>query len=267
MNKKNKDDVRRSPGYGTSRTYSQRSLHGQVAHDIGVRIVQGDIAAGEALPNEETFSAQLNVSRTALREAIKVLAAKGLLESRPKTGTKIRPREQWNLLDPDVLAWQFSEAPNEAVIADLFEIREMLEPYAAALAAKRRSVAQIATLREIFADMARAGVGETTGPDLRFHQGILDAAGNEFLSAFGSLLESALVGSFQLSSYSLTVFQASLPGHKEVLDAIEAGDAERARSAMLTLLRDSADDIRRSPKAARKTKRERASRDGKDSEP
>ncbi len=265
MNKKQQDGAGKSSGYGSSRTYSQRSLHGQVAHDIGVRIVQGDIAAGDALPNEETFSAQLNVSRTALREAIKVLAAKGLLQSRPKTGTRIRPREQWNLLDPDVLAWQFFEAPDEAVIADLFEIREMLEPFAAALAAKRRTAVHIATLHEAFADMAAAGEGETTAPDLAFHQAILDATGNEFLSAFGSLLESALVGSFQLSSYSLKVFRTSLPGHREVLDAIEAGDGEHARSAMLNLLRDSAEDVRHSPRAARK--RKHVGGDGEDGDP
>ncbi|MHA1566044.1 MAG: FadR/GntR family transcriptional regulator [Alphaproteobacteria bacterium] len=235
----------KAPQTSRSRTYSQRSLHGQVAHDIGIRIVQGAIAAGQALPNEETLSAQLHVSRTALREAIKVLAAKGLVESRPKTGTKVRPRDQWNLLDPDVLAWQFFEAPDEAIIADLFEIREMLEPYAAALAAKRADAEQLAELRQAFEDMASAGEGESTEPDLRFHLAILDATRNEFLSAFGSLLESALAGSFQLSSHNLAAARASLPGHKKVLEAIEAHDGQGARDAMMELLDFSASDVRR----------------------
>ncbi len=263
MNKKKHNGIDRIAGTTPARTYSLRSLHGQVAHDIGVRIVQGEIAVGDALPNEETFSAQLNVSRTALREAIKVLAAKGLLQSRPKTGTKVRPRAEWNLLDPDVLAWQFYEAPDEAIVANLFEIREMLEPYAAALAAQRRTPAHLAVLRQALADMAEAGEGETTGPDLRFHQGILDATGNEFLSAFGSLLESALAGSFQLSSYSLSVFRTSLPGHDKVLKAIAAGDAEGARGAMRALLNSSAADVRVAlkggGKAKRKSQRGRAS--------
>ena len=243
INEKNRQGAKPVPQTGRSRTYSRRSLHGQVAHDIGIRIVQGAIASGEVLPNEETLSAQLHVSRTALREAIKVLAAKGLVESRPKTGTKVRPRDQWNLLDPDVLAWQFSPAPDEAIIADLFEIREMLEPYAAALAAKRASPEQLATLRQAFDDMAEAGEGEFTEPDLRFHLAILDATKNEFLSAFGSLLESALAGSFQLSSYNLAAARAGLPGHKKVLDAIVAGDEQGARDAVMALLDNSASCI------------------------
>ncbi len=254
INNKHQRGAARAPQTGRSRTYSQRSLHGQVAHDIGVRIVQGTLAAGEVLPNEETLSAQLHVSRTALREAIKVLAAKGLVESRPKTGTKVRPRNQWNLLDPDVLAWQFSQAPDEAIIADLFEIREMLEPYAAALAAKRATKEQLAELRQAFADMSSAGEGETTEPDLRFHLAILDATKNEFLSAFGSLLESALAGSFQLTSHSLAAARTSLPGHKKVLRAIEARDEQGARDAMMALLGISASDARRGLKRNNKAR-------------
>lgn len=235
----------RAPRTAGSRTYSQRSLHGQVAHDIGVRIVRGTIASGEVLPNEETLSAKLHVSRTALREAIKVLAAKGLVESRPKTGTRVRPRNHWNLLDPDVLAWQFSEAPDEAIIANLFEVREILEPNAAALAAKRADAEHLAELRQAFADMSSAGEGEFNAPDLRFHLAILDATKNEFLSAFGALLESALAGSFRLSSHNLAAARASLPGHKKVLEAIEAQDASGAHDAMMTLLGISASDARR----------------------
>ena len=120
-----------------ARTYSTRSLHGQVAHQIGERILRGDIAPGQSLPNEADLSEELNVSRTALREAIKVLAAKGLLESRPKTGTRVRSRDNWNMLDPDVLAWLFADGPNAAASEMLFEIREIFEPSAAAMAATR----------------------------------------------------------------------------------------------------------------------------------
>src|ERR1041384_698122 len=89
------------------RTYPRRGLHGAVVHDIGVRIVRGDLQPGDPLPTEEELGSQLAVSRTVLREAVKVLAAKRLVDSRPKTGTRVLDRSDWNLLDPDVLAWQF----------------------------------------------------------------------------------------------------------------------------------------------------------------
>src|SRR5579871_5277797 len=100
-----KPEAERAP---SSRTFSRRSLHGQVAHDIGRRILGGLVKPGELLPSETELSQRLGVSRTALREAIKVLAGKGLIESRPKTGTRVRPRESWNFLDPDVLTWAFA---------------------------------------------------------------------------------------------------------------------------------------------------------------
>src|SRR3546814_15925564 len=89
---------------GESRTFSRRNIHGQIAHEIGQRILRGDFPPGAVLPNEATFSVELKVSRTALREAIKVLAAKGLVDPRPKIGTRVRPRAHWNLPDPNQLA-------------------------------------------------------------------------------------------------------------------------------------------------------------------
>jgi DNA-binding FadR family transcriptional regulator len=139
-----------------TRTYSRRSLHGKVAHDLGARILNGDLAPGHVLPNEATLSAELKVSRTALREAIKVLAAKGLVESRPKTGTKVRPREFWNLLDPDILSWLYSSGPNREAAETLFELREIFEPQTAAMAAKRASPEQIKLIAQAFADMEKA---------------------------------------------------------------------------------------------------------------
>ncbi len=122
-------------GQQPNRTYSRRSLHGQVANEIAQRIMSGEFAPGTILPNEADFSVKLKVSRTALREAIKVLAAKGLVESRPKIGTRIRPRDHWNMLDPDVLAWQFASDDVARFADDLFEVRQIIEPAAAALAA------------------------------------------------------------------------------------------------------------------------------------
>src|SRR6516164_5559747 len=97
--------------------YPELSLHGRIVHAIGRRIVSGDLRPGDLLPSEP----DLGASRTVVREAVKVLAAKGLVESRPKTGTRVRPREAWNLLDPDVLAWHQGDIVDEALLRKLTE--------------------------------------------------------------------------------------------------------------------------------------------------
>src|SRR5437868_5453416 len=104
-------------------TYPRRGLHGTVVHEVGVRIIRGDLRAGEPLPNEDELGAELAVSRTVLREAIKVLAAKRLVQSRPKTGTRVLARSEWNLLDPDVLAWQFEAGLTPKFLQDTLELR------------------------------------------------------------------------------------------------------------------------------------------------
>src|SRR5919108_4693168 len=111
------------------RTYPRRGLHGAVVHEIGVRIVRGELEPGDTLP-ENGLLDESGVSRTVLREAIKVLAAKRLVESRPKTGTRVLPRGDWNLLDPDVLAWQLEAGPNRRFLRDMLELRRLIEPAA-----------------------------------------------------------------------------------------------------------------------------------------
>ena len=220
------------------RTYSRRSLHGQVAHDIGARILQGELAPGQVLPNESQLSTELSVSRTALREAIKVLAAKGLVESRPKTGTKVRRREDWNLLDPDILSWLFAAGPNVPATDMLFEVREIVDPAAAAMAATNRDEAQIAAISAAYEGMVAAGDDVPAGiePDLRFHQLILAATGNELLRSLGSMIETALAASFAASNAMLKA--NALPQHKAVLAAIIAQDPDTASSTMRHLLKE-----------------------------
>jgi DNA-binding FadR family transcriptional regulator len=253
----------------TSLTYSKRSLHGQVAHDIGGRILRGDLAPGAVLPNEADFSARLRVSRTALREAIKVLAAKGLVESRPKTGTRVRPRADWNLLDPDVLAWQMAAGPFERFVEELFELRQMIEPQAAAIAARRAGAVEIKRIEQAYLGMQQAGNDSERWiePDLRFHQAIIRATGNELLWPLGSIIETALATSFRLSSADWDGPVHSLPLHKAILDAIRRHDPQAAAVAMNRLLADAATDVRRAsadrrPKSAAKAGRGRTARAG-----
>jgi len=228
------------------KTFSRRSLHGQIAYDIGTRIVRGDILPGTVLPNESDLSNQFSVSRTALREAIKVLAAKGLVESRPKTGTRVRPRGEWNMLDPDLLAWQFATQPMERLAKNLFEIRQIIEPAAAAMAAERADDSQREAISRAFADMEAAPDGDASvEPDLRFHQSILAASNNEFLQPLGALIETAMASSFRITNNAPGALQVSLPLHCAVRDAILAREPEAARRAMRVLLEDAAQDMRR----------------------
>lgn len=232
---------------GESRTFSRRNIHGQIAHEIGQRILRGDFPPGAVLPNEATFSVELKVSRTALREAIKVLAAKGLVDSRPKIGTKVRPREQWNMLDPDVLAWSFSVGDTARHAVNLTELRRILEPAAAALAAERATPEHIEHIERAYEAMAEAGEDIITGlgPDLRFHQSILAATGNEFVAPLGYVIESALAASFKLSSSYPGARTNSLPLHLAVLEGIRAHDPVLAHAAMVKLLQATRSDIER----------------------
>jgi DNA-binding FadR family transcriptional regulator len=122
-------------------------LHGAIARDLGVGIVTGRYQTGDTLSNEIEASEKLRVSRTAYREAIRILDAKGMVNSRPKIGTRVSAPESWHLLDPDVLTWIFESSPNEVLLANLFELRAIVEPEAAALAAARRTRAHLDSMQ------------------------------------------------------------------------------------------------------------------------
>jgi DNA-binding FadR family transcriptional regulator len=225
-----------------------RNLHEKIANTLGLAIVGGEHPEGSLLPTEIELCARLSVSRSALREAFKLLGAKRLIQSRQKVGTTVRPRTEWNMLDPDVLAWSLSAAPTDAFFSGLFEVRQIVEPAAAALSAERRSEQALQLIAEAMADMERFQTGDVarlTEADLRFHQGILDATGNAFLADLGAVIENALRGSFQLSwQNGRSRPDLALRQHQRVLDAIRARDPEAARDAMTVLLGGAIADVR-----------------------
>lgn len=218
-----------------------------MVEQIGRKIVGGEFAPGEVLPNADDSSAMLGVSRTVLREAIKVLAGKGLVASRPKTGTRIRPRSEWNFLDPDVLAWRYGGNPSEQDVNDLFELRRGIEPMAAGLAAMNAAPEQIAEIEQVLEDMKKAGDDGAAfeGPDLAFHQMILRMTGNELIASLGALIETALMISFRLSDRNPDGHQHSLPLHREVAQKIAAGDGLGAQRAITALIDGAEQDVRR----------------------
>ena len=163
-------------------------VHGRIARDMGIDIVTGRYKPGDLLTGEVAASDELHVSRTAYREAVRILAAKGLVESRPKIGTRVSRMADWHLLDPDVLEWMFQQEPDPALLAALFELRRIVEPEAAALAARRRSDAQLDTMRDALRRMEELSLESEAGrrADQAFHAAMLDAAGNAFLASLTS---------------------------------------------------------------------------------
>jgi len=217
-----------------------RSLYGHVVHELGRRIVGGSIKPGELLPREELLAEELDVSRTALREGMKVLSAKGLVESRPKVGTRVRDPRAWHQLDADVLAWRCALMPTEDFVRKLADMREVIEPAAAAAAAKYRTYEQLKSIEEAFAAMGAAvDLDAWADADLAFHEAVLSATNNELMVSLFSVIESALGTFFVLSARTAKNFKDALPLHGEVLDAIRRSEPEAARRAMLTMVEES----------------------------
>ena len=161
------------------------NLREQVLNAIGSRIISGELSPGDVLPKEDTLSEQYGVSRTVIREAVKGLAARGLVESRPKVGTIIRPRSDWQMLDPSVLEWVASSQPDSEFMYALAEVRLVIEPDVAALAARHANdeeIERIATAYEHLEAVEENDEEAWARADLEFHSSIVDSCHNEFLA-------------------------------------------------------------------------------------
>lgn len=220
--------------FGASR---KRNLFATVVEELGSRIVRGDLRPGDPFPNEADLGREFGASRSVIREAVKALAAKGLLESRTRTGIRVLPSQDWNLLDLDVLGWRYGAMDPQAFFGELFEIRRMIEPEASALAAERATPEDIAVIEEAFARMT---VAETDAEipaaivaDLDFHRAILTAAHNDLLLQMGKLIGVGLLVSYRLSTEQYTLF---LGRHADVLTAIRQRRPDNARKMMQHLL-------------------------------
>ncbi|TGG93476.1 FadR family transcriptional regulator [Natronospirillum operosum] len=235
-----------------ARVSSQRpqNIHTWVARELGSRIVSGTYRAGDYIPNEGNLVDELGVSRTALREAFKLLTAKGLIESRPKLGTRVRAHKHWNMFDTDVLRWYFDNNPKPEFYKDLYEMRAIIEPSAAALAASNRTEEQLAALEQACVEMEHAQIGTEAvyQSDLAFHLGLLTATNNVFMASLGMTIETALESTFRLSSAISEEFEASLPGHRAVLEAVRAQQPDQARAVMQDILTHSRAAMERSLK-------------------
>ena len=220
-------------------------LHGSIARDLGIAIMTGHHQPGDVLSSEIEFAEKHKVSRTAYREAIRILGAKGLVESRPKAGTRVTDPARWQILDPEVLAWTFEGEPSHTFITDLFELRMVIEPAAAELAAKRRTSEIIAQMGHALGEMARHGLATREGQvaDQAFHACLLRATGNASLMSLGSSIEAAVRWTTIYKQRKRKLPRDPLPDHRLIYEAIVEGDAPKARSAMIVLLELALSDI------------------------
>ena len=228
----------RGRGRGTS-LVAGSSVHASVANEIGMRIVRGDYPPGTILPNEAKWSETFDVSRSAVREAIKMLMAKSLLSSRPKVGSWVEPRERWNLLDRDVLGWYVAAAKQSHFLAHMQQVREILEPETAALAAANHTPEQLLAIERAYRAMAAAKtLAAWNDADVKFHFAILQAAGNELLVPLGLVIESALGSMFRYTARQKGDVGRTLPDHERILAAIRARDPAQAGEWMAKHIRD-----------------------------
>lgn len=218
---------------------ASRSLHHKLAQSIGEQILKGIYAPGAILPNEADWCRIYGASRTSVREAIKTLNGKGLLASRPKIGSRVEPRERWNMLDRDVLAWHFAAMDRKEFLISTQEARKVFEPGIAALAAVKRTPAQLHRIEAALEGMRQAKSAATmVAPDVEFHLALLAAANNELMASFGLIIEWALPNMFDYTSRHNPQPEAVVPMHEDVVKAVQRGNPEAARRAVVTLLQD-----------------------------
>jgi DNA-binding FadR family transcriptional regulator len=210
----------------------------KIAAKIGTKIVLGRLLPGSLLDGEIEASDELKVSRGAYREAIRILVAKGLVHSRPKFGTRVTDRAKWNWLDPDILSWMFAKEPPRDLLANLFELRKMVEPDAAALAAERRTSDHLKDMERSLQIMTKETLHSERGrkADWDFHATLLLASGNPFVISLSSGITAAVNWSTIFKDRTQRLERDAVPDHARVYYAISARDPDVARKSMLQLI-------------------------------
>jgi GntR family transcriptional regulator, galactonate operon transcriptional repressor len=236
-----------------SRAEGGGRVHNAVLRTIGASILGGTYGPGDALPREHELAAQFGVSRSSVREAVRVLCAKGLLQAGPRVGVRVRPRDAWQMLDPTVLSWHPDIRREPELLPSLLEARRIIEPPAAALAARHATAADLAAIEAACLGMARAipdDMAACSEADLAFHAGVIAASHNLVLKGLIGAMTAMLRPLFDITNRLMappliaSESQALLL-HREVLDRIRLRDEAGARDAMARLLDIAEDDLRK----------------------
>jgi GntR family galactonate operon transcriptional repressor len=231
--------------------YARRGVHGQTVEALARRVLSGEFPEGATL-DLVSLQGELDVSLTALRESLKVLAAKGMVDARQKRGTFVRARSDWNLLDADVLRWQFAGSAGTgsgadlALLRNLGEVRGIIEPAAVRLAAERRLDADLDALEAALTAMGEVegGAAHAVEADLAFHRALLAATHNELLERMEMVIESGLAHRDEIV-HSTLPGEDPVPSHRAVLDAVRDQDPDAAERAMRALLDQAVRDLDR----------------------
>jgi DNA-binding FadR family transcriptional regulator len=222
------------------------NIHSRLVDELGRQIASGTIGQDGLLPREDDLVAHFSISRTIVREATKTLQALGIVITRPRIGSRIQPVTHWRMLDPQVMGWLTDSVLTSHFVRDLLDLRAMIEPAAAALAAQRATDAQRASLTRALDAMASANTtAKHVQADFAFHDAVLEASGNTLLLQLKPALTALLKGSFRLSMHDREQVKASVKLHKTVAEAILRGDAAGARVATNALLDSARADIER----------------------
>jgi DNA-binding FadR family transcriptional regulator len=225
--------------------YQLRGVHGQTVEALARRILSGEIPEGGTL-DLLALRAELDVSLTALREALKVLSAKGIIDARQKRGTFVQPRAAWNTLDGDVMRWRSAGPVDLDLLENLTEVRTIVEPAAARLAAQRANEDDLAALDAALARMSDADgdAADAIAADLGFHRALLAATHNPLLAEMERIIANGLAMRDKVV-HGATPADDPVPSHRAVLDAIRAGDAPAAEQAMRELVAKANEDFHR----------------------
>jgi GntR family transcriptional regulator, galactonate operon transcriptional repressor len=227
--------------------YPSNGIHGRIVHAIGFEIVSGAFAPGERLPGDAELIERFQASRTAIREAMKVLATKGLIDARQRAGTSVRARNDWDLLDADVLSWHSPDTIGEKLAGDLVELRELIEPIAARLAASRASEEDIERMEKAWLQM-ESGVDDLEtyyAGDVAFHLSVLAACHNQIMQRLDGIIGTVLSLSFALQKDTLEGPHEGLDAHYLIIDRIRARDRRGAERAMRAVIGRAKDEIGR----------------------
>ncbi|GAA5541371.1 FadR family transcriptional regulator [Ochrobactrum soli] len=226
----------------------RHNSHAVVVGELGRGIVAGTIPEGSILPGDNELSLRFGVSRTVLREAMKTLAAKRLIEPKAKVGTRVLGHASWNFFDPDVLTWRFEAGFDEVFVDHLAEMRMALEPAAAAAAAERATSDEIVELYALAAkfDNPQHTPETIAKVDLEFHLAVARMSGNPFMRSVSGLIEAALAVSFQLSSPAASHegIAECAANHLRIAHAIASRDPQKARAAMESVIKLGVERIR-----------------------
>lgn len=220
------------------RNSPKHNLTHQLTHDLGMAIVKGQYKVGQGLPSEAVLCVEYDVSRSATREAVKMLSAKGLISSRPKQGIQVLPERNWNMFDTDVLSWILNSKPSLALLKEFTQVRVAIEPQAAALAALNGTDEQFAAIEEALTRMADAeeGLDDPLDADIAFHTSVLLASGNRFIEQLSEFISTALRVSIRYTNRIKGVPGADVQKHADIFNTIKSRDPEKAKHAVKTIL-------------------------------